>query len=55
MNESKGIHIFKVLNEKSGLYLNEVLGMKLIRDLKQIPKKERHTKLEPQWGSILIN
>lgn len=44
MNGSKGIHIFKVLNEKSGLYLNEVLGMKLTHDLKQIPKRETVTK-----------
>lgn len=51
MNGSKGINIFKIFNEKSGFYLNEVLGMKLICDLEQIPrkrKKESHTKLDPQ-------
>ena len=54
MNGSKGINIFLILNEKSGFYLNEVLGVKLICDLKQIPKKEKkrkketHTKLDPQ-------
>lgn len=55
MNGSKGVNIFRVLDAKSGFYLNEVLGMKPLCDLKQIPKKRKSHKIRPLGDSILTN
>lgn len=55
MNGCEGINIFKVLYEKSGFYLNGVLTVKPVCDLKQIPKKGQSPKTWNPRSSILIN
>lgn len=56
MNGSKGINIFKVLNEKSGFYANGVLRVKLICGLNANTKKKGNSNknLTPR-DSILIS